>query len=137
VRYHGRRERAAKSFYTSTPRGWYGLVSGGTARGANAATRRNRPDRLPPPTGSTAESVLAQPGLDRFALDLHAEQPEPVRRWLRSPIAIRVIGPRYDPDDDTAHGMAGGSLADWFDVVAFVRRITPVHQLALGSTASP
>jgi hypothetical protein len=33
--------------------------------------------------------------------------------------------------------MAGGSLADWFDVVAFVRRITPVHYLGLGSTVSP
>jgi erythromycin esterase len=66
---------------------------------------------------------------------LHAEQPEPARRWLRAPTAIRVIDTRYDPDDDTAHRMAGGSLADWFDVVAFVRRITPVHYLVLGSTA--
>jgi hypothetical protein len=37
---------------------------------------------------------------------LHAEQPEPVRRWLRAPTAIRVLGPRYEPDDDTAHCMA-------------------------------
>lgn len=88
------------------------------------------PDRLPPPTGNTAESVLAEADLDRFTLDLHAEQPEAVRRWLRSPTAIRVIGPRYDPDDDTAYRMAGGSLAGWFDVMAFVRRITPVHHLA-------
>lgn len=88
------------------------------------------PDRLPPPTGNTAESVLAAADLDRFTLDVHAEQPEAVRRWLRSPTAIRVIGPRYDPDDDTAYRMAGGSLAGWFDVIAFVRRITPVHHLA-------
>jgi erythromycin esterase len=86
-------------------------------------------DRLPPPTGATAEAALAAPGLDRFVLDLHAEQPEAVRLWLRSPTAIRVIGPRYDPDDDTAFRMAGGSLAGWFDVMAFVRRITPVDQL--------
>jgi erythromycin esterase len=109
-------------------------VSVGVACLEGAATG---PDRLSPPTGNTAESVLARPGLDRFVLDLHAEQPERVRRWLRSPTAIRVIGPRYDPDDDTAHRMAGGSLADWFDVIAFVRRITPVHYLALGPTASP
>lgn len=88
------------------------------------------PDRLPPPTADTAESVLAGAGLDRFTLDLHAEQPEAVRRWLRSPTAIRVIGPRYDPVDDTAYRMAGGSLAGWFDVMVFVRRITPVHHLA-------
>jgi erythromycin esterase len=87
------------------------------------------PERMPPPAGNTAESVLAGADLDRFTLDLHAEQPEAVRRWLGSPTAIRVIGPRYDPDDDTAYRMAGGSLAGWFDVMAFVRRITPVHHL--------
>jgi erythromycin esterase len=88
------------------------------------------PDRLPPPAGSTAESVLAESGLDRFVLDLHAQQPDAVRRWLNAPNAIRVIGPRYDPDDDTSYRMAGGSLARWFDVMAFIRRITPVHDLA-------
>lgn len=87
------------------------------------------PDRLPPPIGKTAESVLAEAGLDRFTLDLHAEQPEAVRQWLRSPTALRVIGPHYDPDDDSTYRMAGGSLAGWFDVIAFVRRITPVHHL--------
>jgi erythromycin esterase len=87
------------------------------------------PDRLPPPTGTTAEAALAAPRLDRFVLDLRAEQPEAVTRWLRTPTAIRVIGPRYDPHDDAAYRMAGESLGDWFDVMAFVRRITPVRYL--------
>ena len=89
------------------------------------------PDRLPPPAGDFAESELGQAGLDRYLLDLAAPQPEAVRRWLSSPASLRVVGPRYDPDDpDDAHRMTGGSLGGWFDVIGHVDRITPVRHLA-------
>ena len=85
---------------------------------------------LPPPPAHFAESVLGAVGLERYLLDLHAPVPDEVRRWLTAPATTRVIGPLFEPDDNDAYNMSGGSLADWFDVIAHVQEITPVHRLA-------
>jgi len=53
----------------------------------------------------------------------------PVRAWLDAPVKLRLVGPRYDPAEHAAHNMTGGSLAEWFDAVGFVRQVTPVHRL--------
>jgi erythromycin esterase len=65
--------------------------------------------------------------LDAFFLDLHAEGPDVVQTWLNASARTRLIGPAYDPDNDAAHHLSGGSLTDWFDVIAHCRQVTPVR----------
>jgi erythromycin esterase len=84
---------------------------------------------LPPPPPEFAEAVLGAAGLDQYALDIRPPQPEVARRWLAAPATTRVIGPHYDPANDAAYHMTGGSLTVWFDVVVHVREVTPVHPL--------
>jgi erythromycin esterase len=92
------------------------------------------PYPVPAPSAALADSVLAAAasaaGLDGYALDLSdPSAPEPVRAWLRAPAMARLIGPRYDPDDDLAFHMAGGSLAEWFDVIVHWQEVTPIRPL--------
>ena len=84
---------------------------------------------VPPPPDSFADAVLGAAGLDAFLLDLHAPAPPPVRAWLSGPATVRLIGPHYDPDDDAAYHLTGGSLAQWFDVIAHVQAVTDVRPL--------
>ncbi len=83
---------------------------------------------LPPP--GFAELPLGSAGQDTYLLDLRADRPQPVREWLDSPTKTRLIGPHYDPEDDAAYHMAGGSFAGWFDVIAHSQQATPVRPLA-------
>ncbi|HXG67286.1 MAG TPA: erythromycin esterase family protein, partial [Blastocatellia bacterium] len=64
-------------------------------------------------------------GLDPYFLDLHARQPHSVRAWLNAPTKTRLIGPHYNPDNDPAYHMSGGSLADWFDIIVHSQEVTP------------
>lgn len=86
-------------------------------------------DPLPAPPDNFAESTLEAAGIDAYLLDLRSVDSEAARRWITSPATTRVIGPHYDPDDDAAYFMSGGSLADWFDVILHVQEITPAHYL--------
>ncbi|MFI1017823.1 erythromycin esterase family protein [Streptomyces sp. NPDC020965] len=88
------------------------------------------PGPIPAPPDRFAEAVLGGAGLDAYFLDLRAESPAPVRTWLAAPTRARLLGPGYDPADDAAHHMAGGSLGDWFDIVVHVREVAPVRLLA-------
>ncbi|GAA4551177.1 erythromycin esterase family protein [Amycolatopsis samaneae] len=81
-----------------------------------------------PPTGY-AETVLGDAGLNAYLLDLRAPGPAPVRAWLNSPAKTRLLGPGYDPRDDAAHHLSGGSLAEWFDVVAHSQEVTAAHPI--------
>ncbi len=38
-------------------------------------------------------------------------------------------GPVYDPADDAAHHLSGGSPAEWFDVIVHNHEVTPAHPL--------
>ncbi|WP_217545760.1 erythromycin esterase family protein [Streptomyces sp. GbtcB6] len=87
------------------------------------------PYPVPAPPAEFADAVLGATGLDTYLLDLRADSPAPVRTWLDTPTRTRWIGRRYDPDDDAAHHLSGGSLADWFDVVLHTREVTPVRPL--------
>jgi erythromycin esterase len=75
------------------------------------------------------ESVLAHVDIDAYVLDLRGPQPSSVRRWLDAPATTRLIGPHYDPEDDAAYHMCGGSLADWFDVIIHSQQATPTRPL--------
>lgn len=90
------------------------------------------PYPVPSPSPSLVDAVLGRAGLAGYLLDLHAPATEPVRAWLEGPAMARLIGPRYDPEDDAAFHMAGGSLAEWFDVIVHWQEVTPVRVLATG-----
>ncbi|MEV0168926.1 erythromycin esterase family protein [Nonomuraea fuscirosea] len=85
------------------------------------------PYHVPAPPPDFAETPLGDAGLDSFFLNLHAQSPAPVRAWLNAPARTRLIGPVYDPGNDAAHHLSGGSLANWMDIVAHHRQVTPVR----------
>ncbi|WP_250290231.1 erythromycin esterase family protein [Streptomyces atroolivaceus] len=94
------------------------------------------PHRVPRPAPPLVESVLDAMGGD-YLLDLRADPPCPVADWLTGTARTRVIGPRHDPDNDTAHHMTGGSLAEWFDVLVHVRHVTASRPLRVESPPKP
>ncbi|MEV6153198.1 erythromycin esterase family protein [Nonomuraea sp. NPDC052129] len=87
------------------------------------------PFEVPAPPPDFAETVLSAADLDDFLLDLRVEAPAAVRAWLDAPARTRLIGPRYDPADDAAYHLSGGSFGGWFDAVVHHERVTPVRDL--------
>jgi erythromycin esterase-like protein len=77
---------------------------------------------LPPPAQDWFERPFGKVGLDQFALDLRTPAPPPVRRWLQTPIRTRGL-----PDAGPDSYMAGGSLAQWFDVIVHRQELTPAQ----------
>ncbi|WP_329558217.1 erythromycin esterase family protein [Streptomyces uncialis] len=88
------------------------------------------PYQVLPPPAEFADAVLGGTGLDAYLLDLRADGPPPVRTWLDTPTRTRLIGPDYDPDDNAAYHLSGGSLADWFDAILHTQEVTPVRALS-------
>lgn len=86
---------------------------------------------LPAAGPDFVEGVLSEAAGNRagYLLDLSLPRPEPVRRFLDTPTRTRLIGPSYDPRDDEAHHMSGGSLASWFDAVVHTPKVTPARPL--------
>ncbi|MFJ5048275.1 erythromycin esterase family protein [Streptomyces sp. NPDC088719] len=82
----------------------------------------------PPP--EFADAALGGAGLDAYLLDLRADGPPRVRTWLDTPTKTRLIGPDYDPTDNAAYHLSGGSLADWFDAILHTQEVTPVRALS-------
>ncbi|EWM11178.1 erythromycin esterase family protein [Kutzneria sp. 744] len=82
---------------------------------------------IPAPPAEFAETTLGAAGLDAFLLDLRDPGPAEVRTWLDRPTMTRLIGPSYDPDDNAAYHLSGGSLAEWFDVIVHWREVTPAR----------
>lgn len=86
---------------------------------------------LPAPSPDFVDSLLSDAAEDRagYILDLSTTRPEPVRRLLDAPTRTRLIGPSYDPLEDAAHHLSGGSLPSWFDVVVHTQEVTPARPL--------
>ncbi|WP_159327668.1 erythromycin esterase family protein [Streptomyces tendae] len=86
---------------------------------------------LPVPRPDFVDSLLHAAAGNRagYVLNLGTSQPQPIRRVLEAPTRTRLIGPFYDPRDDAAHHMSGGSLASWFDVVVHTQEVTPSRPL--------
>ena len=74
----------------------------------------------PPPKPRWFERPLGSAGFDQFVIDLRQPAPAPVRRWLDAPVVTRGL-PEGGPD---AH-MAGGTLAQWFDLIVHRQTVTP------------
>jgi erythromycin esterase len=84
---------------------------------------------VPPPPPAFADAALGAADLDTYLLHLHTSQPPPVRAWLTSPAKVRLIGPRFDPDNNAAFHLTGGSLAEWFDIIIHRQAATSTHPL--------
>ena len=77
---------------------------------------------LPPPAPDWFERPLGQVGPGQFALDLRTPAPSPVRSWLRAPIKTRGLA-----DRGPSSYLAGGTLAQWFDVIIHRQELTPAQ----------
>lgn len=84
---------------------------------------------IPAPPADFAEAVLGATDMDAYLLDLRAPNTAEVQTWLDRPTMTRLIGPIYDPDNDAAYHLSGGSLAEWFDVIVHCREVTHAHLL--------
>jgi erythromycin esterase len=93
--------------------------------------RGSVPFPVPGVSPEFVEAVLADVGMEAYLLGLPASAlvPPSVRSWLDAPATTRLIGPYYDPDDDAAYHMCGGSLAAWYDVVIHAQVATPTRPL--------
>ncbi|KND34268.1 erythromycin esterase [Streptomyces europaeiscabiei] len=83
--------------------------------------------RVPGPVPPLVESMLDDEAVGDYLLDLRTDAPRLVADWLTRTARSRLIGPRHDPRRDTDHHMTGGSPAEWFDVLAHLRRVTPAR----------
>jgi erythromycin esterase len=86
------------------------------------------------PPAEFADALLGSAGLDAYLLDLHDDGPPPVQAWLGTPTKTRMIGPTYDPNDNAAYHLSGGSLATWFDAIFHSQEVTPVRLLSREET---
>ena len=76
----------------------------------------------PPPAPGWFERPFGQAGLDQFALDLRTPAQPPARSWLHSPLKTRGF-----PDRGPGSYMAGGTLAQWFDVIIHRQELSPTQ----------
>ncbi|MFF7725241.1 erythromycin esterase family protein [Streptomyces sp. NPDC008001] len=81
---------------------------------------------VPAPAGDTIDAMLGEAELPAHWLDLRRDA---VRRRWDGPAKLRVISGVYDPARDAAGHIAVASLADAFDVLVHIRRVTPVRPL--------
>lgn len=86
------------------------------------------PVAVPRPEPGWGDRPLGDAGLDHFVLDLRGDAPAAVRAWREAPTKVRMAGD-FDPRHPAEFYMAGGSLAQWLDVVVHTQLITPVTPL--------
>ncbi|MGV9973033.1 erythromycin esterase family protein [Nocardia beijingensis] len=85
---------------------------------------------VPAPASGFADTVLDQPELGDYLLDLRTAPAGAVQQWLGRPARLRLIVGTYHPDRDADHHITGAGLGGWFDLVVHVRTITPTRALA-------
>ena len=106
-------------------RSWYGqryLSIGFTGDHGTVSLGPEGTTALPPPAPDWFEHLFGRTGLAQFAVDLRTPAPPPVRRWLHSPVKTRGF-----PDRGPGSVMAGGTLAQWFDVIIHRQELTPAQ----------
>ncbi|MFI6954711.1 erythromycin esterase family protein [Nocardia sp. NPDC050408] len=84
---------------------------------------------IPAPSPDFIDTVLDLPDRKSYLLDLQTESPGAVHDWLHRPGKLRLIVGTYNPHRDSDHYVAGAGLADWFDILLWIRVITPTHSL--------
>jgi erythromycin esterase len=81
---------------------------------------------IPAPAGDLIDAMLGEVDLPAYWLDLRRDAAR--RRW-DGPAKVRVISGVYDPSRDATEYIAVASLADAFDVLIHIRRVSPVRWL--------
>jgi erythromycin esterase len=87
---------------------------------------------IPPPDVSLVDHVLGRARKPDYLIDLRHHGPPPVRRWLRGPAKMRIIGSAYHPTNDADYAITVGSWRGAFDAVLHLDRVTPSRLLAAG-----
>jgi erythromycin esterase-like protein len=108
-------------------RRWYGqrfLSIGFTFDHGTVSLGDGETAAMPQPAPDWLERPLGEVGAEQLAVDLRAPAPPPVRGWLEAPLKTRGL-----PDGGPDSHMAGGSLAQWFDVIVHRQELTPVQPL--------
>jgi erythromycin esterase len=82
---------------------------------------------VPAPPADYVEAALATG--EPYYLDLRTPAPAEVAAWLNGRRKVRLIPGVYDPAEDEKHHVVAPSLAEWFDAVAFLPRISPTTLL--------
>ena len=77
---------------------------------------------MSPPAPEWFEQPLGDVPDDQFMLDLRHQAPRPVQRWRDGPLLTRGL-----PDAGPESYIAGGSLAQWFDVIIHRQAVTPAE----------
>jgi erythromycin esterase len=83
--------------------------------------------KVPAPPSDYVEADL--PDGEPFLLDLRADAPDEVGKWLRASRKVRVIPGVYNPAEDEKHHVVSPSFYTWFDALAYFPRITPTTLL--------
>ncbi|HEX4818222.1 MAG TPA: erythromycin esterase family protein [Nonomuraea sp.] len=84
---------------------------------------------VPPAGPPMVDHRLGQAEHDNYLIDLHAEAPAAVRRWLDGPATMRIIGTAYDPRKDADYMMRVASWRRGFDAIVHLGRTTPTRLL--------
>lgn len=84
---------------------------------------------VPPAGPRLVDHTLGKAGHSGYLLDLHADAPEQVDRWLDAPARLRLIGAAYDARIDELYSMRVGSLRGAFDAVFHLPRVSPARLL--------
>jgi erythromycin esterase len=85
--------------------------------------------KVPVPPPDYVEATLSEADLHAYYVDLRAPSPPEVSEWLAGARKIRVVPGVYDPAEDAEHHIVADSLSGWFDVVVYIREITPTRPL--------
>ncbi|MQM25555.1 erythromycin esterase family protein [Glycomyces albidus] len=79
----------------------------------------------PPPEG-LLDATLGRAKREHYLLDLHADAPEPVRRWREGPVTTRMIHPDLEAGQDGAqYVMSTDPLIGTFDAIAYLAATGP------------
>jgi erythromycin esterase len=76
------------------------------------------------------DHVLGRARARDYLIDLHHDGPPPVRRWLRGPARMRIIGSAYHPANDANYAITVDPWRGAFDAILHLDRITPSRLLA-------
>ncbi len=82
---------------------------------------------VPDPASDLIDARLGEVGPPDHWLDLRRE---PVRRRWNGPAKVRVISGVYDPAHDAVEHLAVDSLADAFDMLVHLCRVSPLRRLS-------
>jgi erythromycin esterase len=87
---------------------------------------------VPSPHVSLVDHVLGHAREPDYLIDLRRDGPPPVRRWLRGPAKMRIVGSAYFPANDANYAITVDSWRGAFDAILHLDRVSASRLLAAG-----